>query len=102
GVHKKERDQLNFFVLHWLERNPDIDISLPEYSLKFSGINRDLLCLFLEGWIKYTLETKDTAITNCSMAGLKTMLSYYRAGKAASIGKVAFLDNLSTIEKEGK
>ena len=100
--HKQERDKMNFFVLHWLERNPDIDISMPDYSLKFNGIHREFLCLFLEGWIKYTLETKDTVVTNCSMAGIKSMLDYYHEGKAASIGKIDFLDNLSQIEKEGK
>ncbi len=102
GQHTHERAQVNIFVLHWLERNPDIDISLPEYSLKFNGINRDLLCLFLEGWIKHILLEKDTNITNCAMAGVRSMLDFYRAGKAASIGKVVYLENLSEIDKAGK
>jgi hypothetical protein len=97
-----EREKVNDFVLRWLQVNPDINISMPEYSFKFNGINRDFLCLFLEGWIKYTLETKDTVITNCSMAGLKSMLDFYEAGKAASMGKIDFLDNLARIEKEGQ
>ncbi|MCW3123331.1 MAG: hypothetical protein JWQ38_2823 [Flavipsychrobacter sp.] len=101
GVQPEERVKLNFFVLHWLERNPDIDISLPEYSLKFHGIDRDFLCLFLEGWIKYTLQTKDTVITNCSMAGLKSMLDFYESGKAAKLGKIDYLENLAHIDKEG-
>ena len=85
GQNSEERARLNYFVLHWLERNPDIDISLPEYSLKFHGIDRNFLCLFLEGWIKYTLETRDTTITNCSTAGLKSMLDFYESGKVSSI-----------------
>jgi hypothetical protein len=99
---KAERSKMNFFVLHWLERNPDIDISMPEYSLKFNGIHREFLCLFLEGWIKYVLETKDTVVTNCSMAGLNSMLDYYRSGKASSLGRIDFLENLSKIERAGK
>lgn len=102
GQNPEKRAKLNFFVLHWLERNPDIDISLPEYSLRFHGIDRNFLCLFLEGWIKYTLETKDTTITNCSMAGLKSMLDFYESGKASVIGKIDYLDNLNAIDKAGK
>ncbi len=96
------RAKINFFVLTWLQINPDLSISLPEYSYKLNGINRDLLYLFLEGWIKYTLETKDTAIVACSMAGLNTMLDYYLAGKASSVGKIEFLDNMALLRKEGK
>lgn len=96
------RAKINFFVLTWLQINPDLSISLPEYSYKLNGINRDLLYLFLEGWIKYTLETKDTAIVACSMAGLNTMLDYYLAGKAASIGKIEFLDNMALLRKDGR
>lgn len=102
GQYPKERAQLNSFVLHWLERNPDIDISLPEYSLTFHGIHREFLYLFLEGWVKHTLETKDTVLVNCSIAGLKSMLDFYRAGNAASTGRADYLEQLSEIEKSGK
>jgi histidine kinase/YXYXY domain-containing protein len=98
----KERERLNDFVIKWLQVNPDINISMPEYSFKFNGINREFLCLFLEGWIKYTLQTKDTATVNCSTAGIKSMLDFYNTGKAAYMGKIDFLDNLAQIEKEGK
>lgn len=100
--NKSDRHMVNDFVIRWLQVNPDINISMPEYSLKFNGIDRDLLCLFLEGWIKYTLETRDTDITNCSIAGIKSMLDFYQAGKAKSIGEIDFLDNLGAIEKEGR
>ncbi len=99
--YKKERARTNYFVMNWLQMNPDMQISLPDYSLKFSGINKDLLYLFMEGWIKYTLETKDTNVTNCSVAGIKTMLQYYKDGKAASVGRSDYLDNLAKIEKDG-
>jgi Histidine kinase/Y_Y_Y domain len=102
GVNEKERYRVDEFVMHWLERNPDIDISMPDYSLKFHGINREFLYLFMEGWIKYTLETKDNDHVACNIAGLRSMLDYYLSGKAAEAGKVEYLDNLAKIDKDGK
>jgi hypothetical protein len=100
--YKNERTEINNFVINWLQVNPDISIGLPEYSYKFHGINEQLLYLFMEGWIKYTLETKDTNITNCRIAGVHSMLDYYESGKAVGLGKNEFLDNLFNIDKEGK
>ncbi len=99
---KEQRATANYFVMNWLQINPDMNISLPEYSFKFHDIDKQLLYLFLESWIKYTLETKDTNITNCSIAGIKSMLDYYNSGKASELGKIEFLDNLSEINKSGK
>src|ERR1022692_2547982 len=93
--YKEERAQVNSFVLDWLQTNPDINIGLPEYSYKFHDINEQLLYIFMEGWIKYTLQTKDTDITNCRMAGIHSMLDYYGSGKAIGLGRNEFLDNLS-------
>jgi len=100
--YKNERTEINNFVINWLQVNPDISIGLPEYSYKFHGINEQLLYLFMEGWIKYTLETKDTNITNCRIAGVHSMLDYYESGKAVGLGKNDFLDNLFKIDKDGK
>jgi len=100
--YKEERARVNSFVLSWLQINPDISIGLPEYSYKLHDINDQLLYIFMEGWIKYTLETKDTDLTNCRIAGLHSMLDYYVTGKAAELGKNEFLDNLLIIEKDGK
>jgi len=98
---RNERTRVNDFVLNWLQINPDLNIGLPDYSLKFNGINQDLLYLFMEGWIKYTLETKDTNITNCSVAGINSMLDYYRSGKAVGVGKSEYLENLDRIKQSG-
>jgi hypothetical protein len=100
--HKKERKTVNDFVMSWLQINPDLNIGLPEYSLKFHDINEQLLYLFMEGWIKYTVETKDNNVTNGSIAGVHSMLDYYKSGKAVGLGKSEFLDNLSAIEQQGK
>ena len=102
NADKDKRDVANTFVLNWLQRNPDINIGLPEYSLKFHDIDKQLLYLFMESWIKYTLETKDTNITDCSIAGIKSMLDYYNSGKAADLGKIDFLDKLTEISQSGK
>lgn len=100
--YREERTKINDFVLNWLQVNPDISIGLPEYSYTFHEINDQLLYLFIESWIKYTLETKDTNITNCRLAGIHGMLDYYRSGKAVGVGRNDFLDNLSSIEQQGK
>jgi hypothetical protein len=98
---KEERGKLNDFVLTWLQTNPDINIGLPDYSYTFHGINDQLLYLFMESWIKYTLETKDTNLNRCRLAGIHGMLDYYNSGKAIGLGKNEFLDDLAAIEKQG-
>ena len=100
--HKEQRAEVNNFVMNWLQINPDLSISLPDYSLKFHDIDRQLLYLFMEGWMKYTLETGDKNVPNCSMAGMHTLLDYYKSGKAAELGKIELLDNLLQIDQQGK
>ncbi len=99
NVNKKERARIEDFVLSWLQRNPDINISMPGYSMKFNGINGELLYQFMEGWIKYTLQTHDANVNNCTIAGIKSMLSFYTTGKAVGLGKITYLDNLANIAK---
>lgn len=100
NINKKERARIEDFVLSWLQRNPDINISMPGYSMKFNGISGELLYQFMEGWIKYTLQTHDADINNCTVAGIKSMLSYYTTGKAVGLGKIAYLDNLAMIAQK--
>ena len=99
---KQERSQVNNFVLNWLQINPDMNISLPEYSYRFHDIDKQLLYLFLEGWMKYEVQTNDTVQSNCSIAGIHSMLDYYLSGKAVGLGKIELLDNLAQIDKQGK
>jgi sensor histidine kinase YesM len=102
GEHKNERAEVNNFVLNWLQINPDVNISMPDYSFTFNNIDKELLYLFMESWIKYTLQMKDQDITRCSVAGLNGMLDYYQQGKAARIGSSSYLDNLVKIRQAGK
>jgi len=52
GEHKNERAEVNNFVLNWLQINPDVNISMPDYSFTFNNIDKELLYLFMESWIK--------------------------------------------------
>lgn len=99
---KKERLRVDHFVLSWLQINPDINISMPEYSFTFHGIQGELLYLFMEGWIKYTLQTGDKTVTECSIAGIKSMLDYYKSGKAVGVGRNDYLENLYVLQETGK
>ena len=102
NVNKKERAKMHDFLLHWLQINPDIDVSMPDYALKFHGINSEFLNLFLEGWIRNALQTNNLNTTPCALAGLRTMLLYYNSGKAVGVAPSDYLDNLGQIERSGK
>lgn len=102
GLQRQERNEVNNFVLNWLQINPDVNIGLPDYSLKFNNIDKELLYLFMESWIKYTLQTNDKDVTRCSIAGLNGMLDYYHQGKAARIGTSKYLEDLLEIRQRGK
>ncbi|MBA3828323.1 MAG: histidine kinase [Taibaiella sp.] len=94
-----ERSRIHKFVLRWLERNPDIVMNMPEYSLKFHGMTGELLYQFMEGWIKYILVTNNNTEINGSIAGLKDMLQYYKTGNG--VARSEYMDSLLQIANSG-
>lgn len=99
GADKKKRYKTDNFIIFWLERNPDITLSVPDYVINLQSINNEFLFLFMSGWIKHVLLEKDHTYLNCNLAGLTSVLNYYKSGMG--ISKNEYLDELVKIQNEG-
>lgn len=99
NVEKKRRYQLDNFIIYWLEKNPDITLSVPDYVINLQSINNEFLFLFMSGWIKHILQEKDATYLYCNLAGLNSVLDYYKSGKG--VPRNEYLDQLVKIQNEG-
>ncbi|MGN6568876.1 MAG: histidine kinase [Flavipsychrobacter sp.] len=100
NVEKKRRYQVDNFIIYWLEKNPDITLSVPDYVINLQSINNEFLFLFMSGWIKHILQEKDHTYLYCNLAGLNSVLNYYKSGKG--VPKNEYLDELVKIQNEGR
>src|SRR5690606_30143347 len=99
NADKGLRTRHNNFLMYWLQKNEDVVVHMPGYLLRFQNASAELYFIYTGGWIKYALETKDTARDRCALAAVKTVLDYYRAGMG--VPQNDYLDNLLKIEQQG-
>ena len=63
--------------------------------INLQSINNEFLFLFMSGWIKHVLLEKDHTYLNCNLAGLTSVLNYYKSGMG--INKNEYLDELAFL-----
>jgi hypothetical protein len=90
---KAKRKEANAFLLKWLTGSPNVTIEIKPEIVTFMGTSPDLLILFMGGWAKYALESKDfkNKIAG-SMAGIEAVIEFYTKNKA-------FLKKDKNVEK---
>jgi hypothetical protein len=64
-----KRKEVNSFVVLWLTGCPDVSVEVNTDIINFIEPNPELLMIFMCGWTKYSLETKD--YNNKIMGNLK-------------------------------
>lgn len=78
---EKQKDA-NAFLLKWMAGSPTVHIEVKQEIVTFMDTS-ELLMIFMGGWTKYTLESKDADNkVNCSMAGVEAVIEYYTKNKA--------------------
>ncbi len=98
--YKDKRMVSNSFLITWLSSCPDAGITTRPYVDQFSDVSSEFVALFMGGWAKYYYATNDKDEFACNMAGVKSVVDYYKSDKG--IPKNAFMDKLVAIDKEGK
>jgi signal-transduction protein with cAMP-binding, CBS, and nucleotidyltransferase domain len=92
---------VNKFLMTWLQGSPNVKIILRAYVMDYCNENKEFLMIFMGGWTKYTLENKgDTDELKGSLAGMKSLIKVYKAGKG--IEEDNNVDKLIKLEEEGK
>lgn len=77
-----KRKEANAFLLKWLSGSPNVSIEIKQEIVTFMGTSPDLLMIFMGGWAKYSLESKDfkNKIAG-SMAGIESVIEFYTKNK---------------------
>lgn len=72
------RREANTFLLKWLTGSPYVHLEIKESVVNFLSTSPDLLMIFLGGWAKYSLETKDyDNKLEGSIAGIESVIYFY-------------------------
>lgn len=73
-----KRKEVNAFLLKWLTGSPDVHIEIKPDIVTFISSSPDLLMIFMGGWAKYSLETKDfNNKIEGSLAGIESVIEFY-------------------------
>jgi hypothetical protein len=77
-----KRKEANAFLLKWLSGSPNVHIEIKQEIVTFMGTSPDLLMIFMGGWAKYSLESKDfkNKIAG-SKAGIESVIEFYTRNK---------------------
>lgn len=77
-----KRKEANTFLLKWLSGSPNVSIEIKQEIVTFMGTSPDLLMIFMGGWAKYSLESKDfkNKIAG-SMARIESVIEFYTKNK---------------------
>ena len=88
--------------MEWITGSPTVSIEIKEEIVSFLGINPDLLMIFMGGWTKYSLETKDfnNKIKGNQM-GIEAVIDFYLKNKE-NLKKDKNVEKYIKLREEGK
>ena len=78
----EKRKEINAFVMVWLTGSPNVSVEIKAEIVNFMDPNPDLLMIFMFGWTKYSLETKDyknKIIGN--QKGVEAVIDFYKKNR---------------------
>jgi len=100
GEIQKRMPAARFFIM-WLTGSPTVMVRILPYVMKLSNENKDLFTIFMCGWTKYAIETRDYNNNfKCHLAGLRAIIQVYKENK--DIKTDSAVDDLIVVDKEGK
>lgn len=82
NIQPEKRKEINSFVMTWLTGSPDVSIDIKPEIVSFMKPNADLLIVFMCGWAKYSLETKDyNNKIKGNLSGIEAVIEFYVKNK---------------------
>lgn len=89
---KNKRQDAGAFLVAWLTGSPNVSIEIKQEIVTFIG-SPDLLLIFMGGWTKYALESKDFEdMVAGTTAGIEAVMDFYTRNKA-------YLEKNKEVEK---
>jgi hypothetical protein len=88
-----KRKEVYAFFLKWLTGTPRVSVGISEKIVTFIKPNGDLMFIFMGGWTKYALESKDYKnVFMGNLKGVESVIAFYQKNKA-------FLKKDKNVEK---
>jgi hypothetical protein len=79
----EKRRESNAFLLMWLTGSPNVNIEINQQIVTFMASSPELLMIFMGGWAKQALETKEPKNKIAgNLAGLEAVIEFYTKNKA--------------------
>ena len=101
GVEPTKRNEINAFLLQWISGSPKVSIEISEKIVTYLDCG-DCLIIFMGGWAKYALETKDfNNKIKGNIAGTESVIKFYTANKK-NLGVNNSIENLIKLKEENK
>lgn len=102
NIQPEKRKEINSFVMTWLTGSPDVIIDINPKIVSFMNPNVDLLMIFMCGWTKYSLETKDyNNKINGSQKGVDAVIEFYIKNRK-NLKKDRSVEKYIKLKEEGK
>ncbi|MEH0156378.1 hypothetical protein V6R21_19680 [Limibacter armeniacum] len=97
-----ERQKANKFVVEWLSGSPKVHIGIDPRILTFIQTSPEMLVIFMGGWAKYSLESKDFDNTEAgNLAGIQAVIDFYTKNKP-TLNKDKNIEKYIKLAKKGK
>ena len=78
NIQTDKRKEASTFLIKWISGSPTVMIEIKAEIVNFMESNPEQLIIFMGGWCKYALETKDFSNkVNGNLAGLESVIAYY-------------------------
>jgi hypothetical protein len=99
----QKRKEQNATLLAWVINSPTVTITFNSKLTPFTDKNKDLLIIFMGGWIKYTLQNAySNDSVKCNLAGIRSAIKVYQMGngikKDKAMEKLIDLDSKNQLE----
>lgn len=94
-----KRKKANEFLLKWITGSPSVTVNIKAEIVTFMD-SPDLFLIFLGGWTKYALETKDESDAAGSLAGIEAAIDLYLKNKGI-IPKNKEVEKYIKMKKKG-
>jgi hypothetical protein len=101
---EKRRDA-NAFLLMWLTGSPNVNIEINQQIVTFMASSPELLMIFMGGWAKNALETKEPKNKIAgNLAGIEAVIEFYtknklKMGKDKNVEKYVKMKETGTLKE---
>ncbi len=98
---ENKRKETNAFLLKWISGSPTVHLEIKQEIVTFID-SPDLLMIFMSGWTKYALQSKDfNNKVEGSLAGVEAVIAFYEKNRQ-SMKKDKAVEKYVKLKANGK